>query len=139
LRKAVLGEISESGDVCGLLFRQGKTRDAARHFLLWLRSKDNRATRGEVSQFSRELQQGNAVKGFSYRREHFYRPILKRLMDFGFIALESRPINRRMVRCYVPVYMYIPSKGPGGHNWWNLAYIIALKWNQFFWPERTSK
>jgi len=47
-------------------------------------------TRREFSQFTRDLQEGRVLRGFTYRRNVFYGIVRRHLMDTGFLALESR-------------------------------------------------
>jgi hypothetical protein len=81
-----------------------------------------------LGQFTRDLQAGRVKKGFTYRRGNFYKIVLHRLIDFGFIGVFTHGS-----KYYGPIWQPIPKRGPGGHNWWNLAYLVAKKWNERFW------
>ena len=116
------------GDVSELFFRYGKTQHACRIFIEWLKDHDCEASPSELSQFARELQAGTIVKGFTYQRKSFYGTILRRLLDFGFIAKQLR--YRGAV--YAPVIQPIPKRAPVLTSWWGIAYLVAKRWNDEF-------
>jgi len=129
-RRARLKALSEKDDICSLLFEYDKTRRACRVFLEWLKNMDGEATRSEVSQFGRDLQAGKIKKGFRYSRNNFYRVLLRRLVDLGFIGLQNRFEKGRIIQKYTPIMQPIPTRAPGGRNFWNLAWQLCQKWNQ---------
>ena len=110
------------GDVSQLLFRHAKTQRACRVFLEWLKNHGEEASPREVSQFTRDLQDGKIVKGFKYQRKSFYSTVLRRLKDFGFIAKQLR-FGSGVV--YAPVDQPIPKRAPLLTTWWGFAYLIA--------------
>ena len=132
VRRARLTGLSDKGDICGLLFDGAKSVRACQAFLEWLREQSGECTRREFSQFTRDLQEGRVLRGFTYRRNVFYGIIRRRLMDMGFLALESRfvPSGSKSVLKYVPVRQPIPTwRGPPGQTFYRLAWEICKKWN----------
>ena len=133
--KASLGLVFVEGDFCRVIFRHSRTQRAARVFLEWLKKRGGEADRRDISLFAYSLQDGNAAS-FTYRRENFYRLVLRRLMDLGFMELAPRydPSSKLSVTYrYAAVYQPIPKKPPpGDSNWWKLAWAIADKWNREF-------
>lgn len=117
------------GDISELLFRRSKTQRACRIFLEWLKNNGQEASPRELSQFTRDLQAGKIVKGFRYRRESFYRVILKCLTDMGFITKQSRHPEGEV---YAPIIQPIPKRAPLLTTWWGFAYLVAEKWNEEF-------
>ena len=128
-RKGRLEALSEEKDVCALIFDYGKPRSACRLFLEWLKKNGERASRHEVSQFGRDLQAGMIREGFTYSRWSFYRTVLRRLVDLGFVELFQGydKGGRRWV--YAPIIQPIPTRPPGGRNFWNMAWQICERWN----------
>lgn len=116
------------GDICVLLFRFTKTQRACRVFLEWLKKNGSEATPRELSRFATDLQAGRIDPGFTYRRETFYRIILRQLLEMGFIEKQTR--YRGIV--YAPVIQPIPLRAPLLKTWWGLSYMVAKKWN-FEW------
>ena len=99
--------------------------------MCWLRNKPLiRARPSEISQFTKDLQSSEIRRDFKYSRRSFYSLVLRRLMDLGFIEL----VQHRSP-FYKPVWQPIPKRAPGGHNWWNLSYLIAKSWNEYFWND----
>ncbi|MDQ1280669.1 MAG: hypothetical protein QG670_1932 [Thermoproteota archaeon] len=117
------------GDVSTLLFRYSKTRRACRIFLEYLKKNRWQVTPKALSQFTRDLHEGRVEAGFSYRRESFYRNILRRLLVFGFIEKQTH-YPRKII--YAPVIQPIPKRTPLLKTWWGLAYLVAEKWNREF-------
>jgi hypothetical protein len=128
-RKARLEALSEDKDICTLLFDHEKPRQACRLFLDWLRENGNRASRHEVSQFGRDLQEGEIEEGFTYCRWSFYRTVLKRLVNLGFMELFTGYHKGRRQQVYAPIIQPIPARPPGGRNFWNMAWQICERWN----------
>jgi len=126
----------EKEDVCEVIFSHKKTVEACRCFIKWLKNNRNQVSRREVSLFARNLAKGRVCKGFRYRRENFYRTLLKRLLDLGFISLQPRydPESKRKVSYkYAPIHQSIPKRSPfGGKSFWKLAWTVAKKWNEEF-------
>jgi len=125
-------------DICAVIFSHRKTAVACHCFIQWLKSNRNEASRGEVSSFARDLANGAIREGFRYRRENFYRTVLRKLVAFGFISLQGRydasAKSKRKVRyVYAPVHQPIPKRAPlGGRSFWRLAWKVAKKWNEEF-------
>lgn len=134
MRKARFDLISAEGDICRLLFDHSKTQTAARLFLEWLKKRGCRVTKHEMSRFAHDLQAGRIKRGFRYRRENFYRLILKRMRNLGPISLQTRldSLKGRSVQVYEPVRQHIPKRGPPKGSFWHNAYVICKKWNEEF-------
>lgn len=126
----------EKADVCEVIFTHRKTALAARIFLEWLKTVGGECTRSELSQFARDLANGNVRDGFTYKRSNFYRTVLKKLVAFGFISLQLRfdPKKRSGTRyVYAPVRQPITKRPPlGERSFWRLAWDVAKKWNEEF-------
>ena len=116
------------GDISQLLFRHDKTQQACHLFLDWLKKNRNEATPSEISQFAKNLQDGMVTEGFRYQRKSFYQTILRRLVDLGFVAKQTR--YRGIA--YAPVIQPIPKRAPVMTSWWGFAYLVAEKWNREF-------
>lgn len=129
-RKTRLRALSTEQDICCLLFEHEKARRACRVFLNWLKNNGGEATRHEVSTFGYDLQAGKIIDGFTYRRENFYRIVLRRLVNLGFIGLQNRFEKGRVIRKYAPIYQPIPKRTPGGRNFYNISWQLCKKWNQ---------
>ena len=129
-RKARLEAISEEKDVCMLLFDYEKPRSGCRLFLEWLKKNGKRASKHEVSQFGRHLQAGAIRASFTYSRWSFYRTVLRRLVDLGFVELFQGYHKGRRGWVYAPIIQPIPTRPPGGRNFWNMAWQICKRWNQ---------
>jgi hypothetical protein len=125
-RKTRLGALSAEQDICKLLFAYSKTQVACRLFIVWLKAHRGRVSPKQVSQFSRDLQEGRIREGFAYSRVNFYRTVFRRLVELGFI---TRFYMRREGWLYRVQDQPIPRKPPGGRNFWNLAWQICQKWN----------
>lgn len=119
------------GSVCEQLFRYQKTQRACRIFLDWLKKNHQAVTPSELSQFTRDLEQGRVERGFTYRRVSFYRGVFKRLVSMGFV--EKRRNWRGIV--YAPIIQPIPLRPPPMMTFYGLSYLIAEKWNQE-WAKR---
>ena len=124
------------GDVSEVIFSHGKTVRAAKVFIHWLKAVGGEASRGEVSAFAHDLSKGRIEKGFTYSRKNFYSTLLPRLMDLGFVSLQSRydpKSSQRMRYVYAPVLQDIPKRPPQAlGSWWRLAWEVARAWNQEF-------
>jgi len=129
-RKARLEALSEKTDVSMLLFDYEKPRRACRIFLDWLKENGGRASKREISRFGYLLQQGKIVEGFKYSRKSFYKTVLRRLVDLGFIELYKGYYRGRLQWIYAPIWQPIPKRPPGGRNFYNMAWQICQKWNQ---------
>jgi len=129
-RKTCLESLSAEEDICNLLFSHEQTRKACRVFLEWLKKHDGRASRREVSQFGRDLGQGQVEKRFRYGRKNFYTIVLRRLVDLGFIELRIGRHNDGHCWLYLPVLQPITARPPGGRNFWHVAWQICEKWNK---------
>jgi hypothetical protein len=131
-----LGRLNlEKQDPYALFFSHTKTLKAAKTFIEWLKNRGSYATRGQLSNFTRQLEAGKILKGFRYRRSSFYRTVLKRLVNLGFIALQQRYdiSGHGVVYAYAPVYQIIPRKPPlGSESFWWHAWHIAKVWNEQF-------
>jgi len=134
--KPLIGFDFEEGDFCEVVFSHRKTAMACRCFIEWLKSKGDSASRGEVSSFSRSLANGAIREGFRYRRENFYRTVLRRLLDLGFLSLQPHFDPKRKSKVsyrYAPVRQPIPKKPPlGGETFWRKTWFLCKKWNQQF-------
>jgi len=132
--KPLSGYDFEKEDICEVIFSHKKTVEACRCFIKWLKNNGSQGSRSEVSLFAYNLAKGRVRKGFRYRRENFYRTLLKRLLDLGFISLQPRydPENKRNVSYkYAFSHQPIPKKPPlGGRSFWRLAWEVAKKWNE---------
>lgn len=129
-RKARLEAISEEKDICVLLFDYKKPRRACRIFLDWLKKNNDKASKREISQFGHILEQGKIDGDFRYSRKSFYRTVLRRLVSLGFIELYQGYDESRRKWLYAPILQPIPSRSPGGRNFYNMAWQICEKWNQ---------
>jgi len=67
-RRACFAGLSDKWDICSLLFDGAKSVRACQVFLEWLREQGGECTRHEFSQFTRDLQEGRVLRGFTYRR-----------------------------------------------------------------------
>jgi len=129
-RKARLESLPAEEDICDLIFDHGKTTQACRIFLGWLKDHGGSASRHEISRFGWDLETGKIRKGFTYSRRNFYRCMFRRLVDLGFIALTNRFEERRIIRKYAPIIQPIPTRPPSGHNFFHLIWQLCEKWNQ---------
>lgn len=129
-RKARLESLPKETDVSMLLFDYEKSRRACRIFLDWLKEKGGKASKNEISAFAYQLQQGKIDKGFTYSRKSFYKTVLRRLVNLGFIELYQGHYKGRRRWIYAPVWQPIPKRPPGGRNFYNMAWQICKRWNQ---------
>ena len=133
VKKARREFLSEKTDICELLFSHAKTQHACRLFLQWLKKCPQGRTRRELSQFAHALQAGLIEKGFTYRRNGFYSIIYRRLLDLGFLGLETRwDDSKGSTYKYVPVRQPIPKRGPDGWSFAKLSWILCKRWNEEF-------
>jgi hypothetical protein len=104
-----------------------KTQRACRAFLDWLKTKKGEASRHEITEFGRSLQDGRVLDGFKYPLSAFYATILNTLLRFGFMNRSPR-YGKGLV--YVTVYQPIPGRPPLLNTWWGYSYMVAERWNQ---------
>ena len=128
-RKRRLEALSDIGEFCEVIFLHRKSRVACEIFLDWFKKHRHGVSRSQLSQFLRDLEDGKMREGFRYRRQSFYRTVLRRLVDLGFIRLITRSDH---VSYYIEVTQRIPKKAPGGRNFYNRAFYICKIWNDFF-------
>ena len=136
LLKPLNGLDFEKEDICEVIFSHKKTVKACRLFLDWLKNNRNEASRAQVSSFARELAGGHVSKGFTYKRSNFYRTVLRKLMDLGFISLQPRFDPKRKSKVsykYAPIRQPIPKRAPlGGDTFWRKTWHLAKQWNKEF-------
>jgi len=128
-RKTRLSALSSEQDICKLLFAHKKTQAACRLFVSLLKTHRGRVSPKQVSQFSRDIQEGKIQEGFTYSQINFYRTVFRRLVELGFI---TRFYMRREGWLYRAQDQPITHKPPGGRNFWNLTWMICKKWNDEF-------
>lgn len=113
-----------------MLFTREDSRQAARTFLRWLRSKQGRCTKSEMSTFSHELAAGK--RGARFSRTNFYAGILARFMDLGLVAEDMvyDPEARKGVKAYHVVVQPVSGRRPTSPSLLFLAHVVSEHWNQ---------
>jgi hypothetical protein len=120
----------QKGDVVSLLFRRRDSRRAARALLEMLRSKGGRCTAREMSEFARRLAIGDPCK---FSRTNFYRSILKRFVELGFIAELPyyNAVTKRVIKSYTIVHQPIGIRRPMGPSFVYYAHRVSEAWNEY--------
>ena len=124
-------ELERAGeeDVVNMIFNRRDSRMAARTFLDWLKDKDGRCLKEEMSQFSNLLASGRL--GCRLSRTNFYKSILAKLVGLGLIskALQYDHETGRALKVYAVVYQPVGKRKPLGPSFAELAHILCQKWN----------
>ena len=120
-----------------MIFTRADSRQAARAFLQWLKSRKGRCTKVEMSAFAYELAAGK--RGPKFSRTNFYAGILRRFVELGFVA--ERPEydyeRRRTVTVYRALIQPVPKHRPVAPSVTYLAHVLAELWNNEFTEENT--
>jgi hypothetical protein len=132
-------KIIKSKDGLDLLFPHKKTLTIARVFIKYLDSLGCQITKYKLSQFSHNLHDGiypdpeNKDIKVSYSRVNFYRSIIRKLLDMGFLTIGKRWDSRlkRSVEVYQVVFQDIPRRPPS-QGFYRLSYYLSKKWNNNF-------
>src|SRR5450759_2966731 len=113
LLSARLERVSEE-DFASLLFSRDDSRRAARAFIRWLKSKDGRCSKEEMSHFSHELASGTV--GARLSRTNFYKTILGKFLELGLVSeqLAYDSARRRAVYAYQVIIQPVSKRRPLG-------------------------
>ena len=129
--------IHASNTAIEIIFPKGRTRDAAKFFIDWLKKRSGKATKNAVSRFADDLQSNIYSKDgveFKYSRTNFYMTILRTLLDLGFIS-KNVPIwddsRKKTLYLYTSNIFDIPQRAPS-IGFWKQAYYVCKKWNEMF-------
>lgn len=129
--------IQSSSNTLEILFPQGRTREAAKIFIEWLKEREGQASKNAVSEFADMLQGGSFTsqdKLFKYSRRNFYMTILKTFVDMGFIR-KNVPVwddgRKKTLYVYSRNIFDIPQRPPS-IGFWRHAYYVCKKWNEMF-------
>ena len=127
--RALTVEKLRNGDVVNLLFARSDSRRAARALLEMLRSKGGRCSKMEMSEFAKGLAAGDP---FKFSKTNFYKSILKRFVDLGFIA--EAPCydcaSKRVIKSYLIVHQPIPVHRPMGPSFVYFSHLLCEGWNR---------
>ncbi len=133
LLSASLERVSEE-DFASLLFNREDSRLAARAFIGWLKSKNGRCSKEEMSRFSHELAAG--MNGARLTRANFYKTILAKFLELGLVSeqLVYDPSRRKAVKAYQVIIQPVTKRRPLGPSLPYLAHLMSEKWNSEFNP-----
>lgn len=91
-RKVKMDILQQDGNVCELLFNNGRAQHACRLFLNELKAK-NGVTRAEFQKCASDLRDGKLEAGFRYSRTRFYAQIRRTLLTLGLVGIQQRPAD----------------------------------------------
>ncbi len=117
-------------DLISMLFGREDSRLAARAFVKWLKARNGRCSKEEMSRFSYDLASGRL--GVKLSRTNFYKTILARFVDLGLIAedLVYDPRARKAVKAYRVVVQPVSGRRPMSPSLLFLAHVVSERWNQ---------
>jgi hypothetical protein len=129
-------EIEGGADISAILFHTRGSREASRSFLAWLRQREGRATKREVSEFANALDRGELATA-RLSRSNFYGSVLRAFVRAGLIAVvpEFDRERRRVRKVYRAMAQPIAKRRPAGPSLVLNAHLFAEVWNKQFEAE----
>jgi hypothetical protein len=126
-------EVEGGADISTVIFHTRTSREASRAFLTWLREREGRATKKEVSEFADALNKGE-LGPTRLSRSNFYASVLRTFVRVGLIAVvqEFDPERRRVRQVYHVLTQPIPERRPSGPSLILNAHLVAEIWNKQF-------
>ncbi|MGD0478418.1 MAG: hypothetical protein ABSB29_09680 [Nitrososphaerales archaeon] len=125
-------------DLVSMLFNREDSRLAARTFVGWLKRRNGRCSKKEMSGFSHDLASGRL--GVKLSRTNFYKTILARFIDLGLVAedLVYDPEARKAVKAYHVVVQPVSGRRPTSPSLLFLAHVVSERWNQEIFESSAS-